>query len=92
MQLGATFLVKTKVCAPVAGMTSVLVWLQTAQVNVRTPGVVSVGSVVTVPLSHVCAPVAGMTLVAMTSPQLEQTVSMQPSAPQVGGTVFSVVP
>ena len=70
-------------------MTSVLVWLQTAQVNVRTPGVVSVGSVVTVPLSHVCAPVAGMTSVAMTSPQM---VSMRPSAPQVAGTVFSVVP
>lgn len=92
MQVGATFLVKTKVCAPVAGMTSVLVWLQTAQVNVRTPGVVSVGSVVTVPLSHVCAPVAGMTLVAMISPQLAQTVSMRPSAPQVAGTVFFVVP
>ena len=57
-----------------------------------TPGSFSVGSVVTLPLSHVCSPVAGMTLVAMISPQLEQMVSMRPSAPQVAGTVFSVVP
>ena len=57
-----------------------------------TPGSFSVGSVVTLPLSHVCSPVAGMTLVAMTSPQLEQTVSMRPSAPQVAGTVCSLVP
>ena len=56
------------------------------------PGSFSVGSVVTVPLSHVCAPVAGMTSVAMTSPQLAQMVSMRPSTPQVAGTVVSVVP
>ena len=54
-------------------MVSVRVAWQTAQVNVRTPGVVSVGSVVTLPASHlcVCAPVAGMTSV-LTSPQTVQ--------------------
>ena len=86
------FLVNTKVCSPVAGMVSVRVAPQTAQVNVRTPGVVSVGSVVTVPLSQVCAPVAGISLVETTSPQLEQMVSTRPASPQVAGTVFSVVP
>ena len=91
MQVGATFLVNTKVCSPVAGMVSVRVAPQTAQVNVRTPGVVSVGSVVTLPLSHVCAPVAGISLVETTSPQLEQMVSTRPASPQVAGTVFSVV-
>ena len=49
-------------------MTSVLVWLQTAQVNVRTPGVVSVGSVVTVPLSHLW-PSAGLLLRFSVAPQ-----------------------
>ena len=73
-------------------MVSVRVWPQTAQVNVRTQGVVSVGSVVTFPLSHVCAPVAGISLVETTSPQLSQMVSVRPASPQVAGTVFSCVP
>ena len=92
MQVGATFLVNTKVCSPVAGMVSVRVARQTAQVNVRTPGSFSVGSVVTVPLSQVCLPVAGISLVETISPQLEQMVSTRPASPQVAGTVFSVVP
>ena len=73
-------------------MGAVLVAPQTAQVNVRTPGSFSVGSVVTVPLSQVCSPVAGISLVEMTSPQLEQMVSTRPASPQVAGTVFSCVP
>ena len=65
---------------------------QTVQVKVRTPGVVSVGAVVTVPSSQSCAPVGGSSLVEMTSPQLEQMVSTRPALPQVAGTVRSVVP
>ena len=56
------------VCAPVAGMVSVLTSPQTVQVNVRTPGVVSVGSVVTVPLSHLW-PSAGLLLRFSVAPQ-----------------------
>ena len=73
-------------------MGAVLVAPQTAQVNVRTPGSFSVGSVVTVPLSQVCSPVAGISFVAVTSPQLSQMVSVRPASPQVAGTVFSCVP
>ena len=65
---------------------------QTVQVKVRTPGVVSVGAVVTVPPSQVCSPVAGISFVAVTSPQLSQMVSTRPALPQVAGTVRSVVP
>ena len=65
---------------------------QTVQVKVRTPGVVSVGAVVTTPLPQTCAPVGGSSLVEMTSPQLEQMVSTRPASPQVAGTVRSVVP
>ena len=65
---------------------------QTVQVKVRTPGVVSVGAVVTTPLPQTCAPVGGSSLVETTSPQLEQMVSTWPASPQVAGTVFSVVP
>ena len=49
-------------------MVSVRVAPQTAQVNVRTPGVVSVGSVVTVPLSHLW-PSAGLGLRFSVAPQ-----------------------
>ena len=73
-------------------MASVRVWSQTVQVKVRTPGVVSVGAVVTVPSSQVCSPVAGISFVAVTSPQLSQMVSTRPASPQVAGTVRSVVP
>ena len=73
-------------------MASVRVWLQTVQVKVRTPGVVSVGAVVTVPPSQSCAPVGGSSLVETTSPQLEQMVSTRPALPQVAGVVRSVVP
>ena len=73
-------------------MASVRVSPQTVQVKVRTPGVVSVGAVVTVPSSQSCAPVGGSSLVEMTSPQLEQMVSTRPALPQVAGTVRSVVP
>ena len=65
---------------------------QTVQVKVRTPGVVSVGAVVTTPLPQTCAPVGGSSLVETTSPQLEQMVSTRPASPQVAGTVCSVVP
>ena len=65
---------------------------QTVQVRVRTPGVVSVGAVVTTPLPQTCAPVGGSSLVETTSPQLEQMVSTRPASPQVAGTVRSVVP
>ena len=65
---------------------------QTVQVRVRTPGVVSVGAVVTTPLPQSCAPVGGSSLVEMTSPQLPQMVSTRPALPQVAGTVFSCVP
>ena len=73
-------------------MASVRVWSQPRQVKVRTPGVVSVGAVVTVPPSQSCAPVGGSSLVETTSPQLEQMVSTRPASPQVAGTVFSCVP
>ena len=72
-------------------MVSVRVWPQPLQVKVRTPGVVSVGAVVTTPLPQTCAPVGGSSLVEMTSPQLEQMVSTRPALPQVAGTVRSVV-
>ena len=65
---------------------------QTVQVKVRTPGVVSVGAVVTTPLPQSCAPVGGSSLVETTSPQLEQMVSTRPASPQVAGTVRSAVP
>ena len=64
---------------------------QTVQVRVRTPGVVSVGAVVTTPLPQSCAPVGGSSLVETTSPQLEQMVSTRPALPQVADTVRSVV-
>ena len=64
---------------------------QTVQVKVRTPGVVSVGAVVTTPLPQSCAPVGGSSLVETTSPQLEQMVSTRPASPQVAGVVRSVV-
>ena len=73
-------------------MVSSRISLQTVQVKVRTPGVVSVGAVVTTPLPQSCAPVGGSSLVEMTSPQLEQMVSTRPALPQVAGTVRSVVP
>ena len=73
-------------------MVSVFVAPQTLQVRVRTPAVVSVGAVVTVPLSHVCSPVAGSSRVEMTAPQFVQMVSTRPASPQVAGTVRSVVP
>ena len=73
-------------------MVSSRISLQTVQVKVRTPGVVSVGAVVTTPLPQSCAPVGGSSLVETTSPQLEQMVSTRPASPQVAGTVFSVVP
>ena len=73
-------------------MASVRVWSQPRQVKVRTPGVVSVGAVVTTPLPQSCAPVGGSSLVETTSPQLEQMVSTRPASPQVAGTVRSVVP
>ena len=72
-------------------MVSVRVWPQPLQVKVRTPGVVSVGAVVTVPPSQTCAPVGGSSLVETTSPQLEQMVSTRPALPQVAGVVRSVV-
>ena len=49
-------------------MASVRVWPQTVQVKVRTPGVVSVGAVVTVPPSHLW-PAASVRLRFSVAPQ-----------------------